>query len=194
MITLKGEATRRRIVLGAAEQIRELGVDVTLDDVRARTGTSKGQLFHYFPDGKDELLIAVAEHEAARVLEDQQPHLGRLDDWASWAEWRDAVVRRYRAQGTGCPLAVLMNAVGRSEKTRHITATLIEEWRAALSAGIRSMQASGRIAASVDAEMSGRALVAAIQGGVAILLATGRLDYLEAALDTTLDGLGAATA
>ncbi len=54
------------------------------------------------------------------------------------------------------------------------------------------MQASGRIAASVDAEESGRALVAAIQGGVAILLATGRLDYLEAALDRALDGLGAA--
>ena len=193
MITAKGEATRHRIVLGAAEQIREFGVDVTLDDVRARTGTSKGQLFHYFPDGKDELLIAVAEHEAARVLEDQQPHLGRLDDWASWAEWREAVVRRYRAQGTGCPLAVLMNSVGRSDRTRRITTALIEDWRAALTAGIRSMKASGRVAASVDAEESGRALVAAIQGGVAILLATGRIDYLESALDRTLAGLGAPT-
>jgi hypothetical protein len=127
------------------------------------------------------------------VLEDQQPHLGRLDDWASWAEWRDAVVRRYRAQGTGCPLAALMNAVGRSDRTRRITAALIEDWRAALTAGIRSMKASGRVAPSIDAEESGRALVAAIQGGVAILLATGRIDYLESALDRTLAGLGAPT-
>jgi AcrR family transcriptional regulator len=32
----------------------------TLDDTRARTGTSKSQLFHYFPEGKDALLLAVA--------------------------------------------------------------------------------------------------------------------------------------
>ncbi len=35
----------------------------------ARTGTSKGQLFHYFPAGKDELLVAVAQFEADQVLE-----------------------------------------------------------------------------------------------------------------------------
>jgi hypothetical protein len=96
------------------------------------------------------------------------------------------------AQGAGCPLAVLMNSVGRSDRTRRITTALIEDWRA-LTAGIRSMKASGRVAASVDAEESGRARVAAIQGGVAILLATGRIDYLESALDRTLAGLGAPT-
>ncbi|GHE40027.1 hypothetical protein GCM10017771_59120 [Streptomyces capitiformicae] len=26
------------------------------------------------------------------MLEDQQPHLGRLDSWESWRQWRDAVV------------------------------------------------------------------------------------------------------
>ncbi|MFC7624159.1 hypothetical protein [Microlunatus sp. GCM10028923] len=46
------------------------------------TRTSKGQLFHYFPGGKEELLLAVARHEADRVLDDQQPHLGDLTSWA----------------------------------------------------------------------------------------------------------------
>ena len=43
-----------------------------------RTGTSKGQLFHYFPGGREDLLLAVADYEAGRVLADQQPYLGQL--------------------------------------------------------------------------------------------------------------------
>ncbi len=32
----------------------------SLDDVRGATRTSKSQLFHYFPDGKHELVRAIA--------------------------------------------------------------------------------------------------------------------------------------
>ena len=114
-LTAKGQATRQRIIEGAAAEIRERGVAVaTLDDIRARTQTSKSQLFHYFPDGKEQLLLAVAEHEAQMVLDDQQPYLGALTSWAAWQRWRDAVVDRYRRQGQHCPLAVLMSEIGRS--------------------------------------------------------------------------------
>ena len=83
--TARGMATRQRIVEGAAAEIRERGVAMTtLDDVRARTGTSKSQLFHYFPGGKEELLLAVARYEADRVLTDQQPQLGELTSWPAW--------------------------------------------------------------------------------------------------------------
>ena len=58
-------ATRQRIIDGAAAEIRVNGaVATTLDDVMAHTGTSKSQLFHYFPRGKEQLLLAVAEQEA----------------------------------------------------------------------------------------------------------------------------------
>jgi AcrR family transcriptional regulator len=73
-LTTKGRATRQRIVEGAAAEIRARGVAIaTLDDVRSHTHTSKSQLFHYFPGGKEQLLLAVAEHEAQRVLSDHQP-------------------------------------------------------------------------------------------------------------------------
>ena len=70
--TAKGLATRNRIIEGTATRLRsdEPGT-ATLDDVRAWTGTSKSQLFHYFPEGKEELLLEVARYEAERVLEDQ---------------------------------------------------------------------------------------------------------------------------
>jgi AcrR family transcriptional regulator len=93
--TPKGAATRRRIVEGAAAEIRGRGLaSTTLDDVIARTHTSKSQRFHYFPHGKDELLLAVAQFEADRVLTDQEPQLGNLSTWAAWTRWRDALVER----------------------------------------------------------------------------------------------------
>src|SRR6516165_919279 len=114
-LTAKGAATRLRIVEGAAAEIRARGVAATtLDDIRAATGTSKGQLFHYFPEGKEQLLLAVAAHEADQVLSDQQPYLGALTSWAAWQRWRDAVVERYRRQGQNCPMSVLMSEIGRT--------------------------------------------------------------------------------
>jgi AcrR family transcriptional regulator len=190
-LTAKGQATRRRIIDGAAAEIRESGVGVTtLDDIRARTRTSKGQLFHYFPDGKEELLLAVAEHEAARVLDDQQPHLGRLITWRAWRAWRDAVVERYRQQGASCPLSVLMTELGRSTPAaRAVTTELIRQWERDIVGGIRSMQRSGRVSTAVDARRAGRALLAGIQGGVSIMLATGDLSHLEDALDAGIAAL-----
>ncbi|HWC78793.1 MAG TPA: TetR/AcrR family transcriptional regulator [Pseudonocardiaceae bacterium] len=192
-LTTKGAATRRRIVEGAAAEIRERGATATtLDDVCARTRTSKSQIFHYFPGGKEELLLAVAAREAERVLEDQQPHLSELTSWPAWQNWRDAVIRRYRRQGMHCPLGVLITELGRgTPAAQELTARLIEQWQAELRAGLEHMQRAGEINPVLDADRTAAALVATIQGGVTILMSTGRITHLEAALDTTLDLLRA---
>lgn len=192
-LTRKGAATRQRIIEGAAAEIRDRGVALTtLDDIRARTQTSKSQLFHYFPDGKEQLLLAVAEHEAEQVLADQQPHLGALNSWAAWQRWRDAVVDRYRRQGQSCPLSMLMSEIGRSTPgAQAVTATLMRRWHDEITAGVRAMQGQGKVAGGIDAERSAAALLAGIQGGVGILLATGDLGYLEAALDVGIATLRA---
>src|ERR1700760_577794 len=91
-LTPRGEATRNRIVESAAELVLAGGVGGTsLDDIRAGTATSKSQLFHYFPDGKSELVGAIASFQADRVLAAQEPWLSRLDGWDDWQGWRDAV-------------------------------------------------------------------------------------------------------
>ncbi|MGW2182912.1 TetR/AcrR family transcriptional regulator [Streptomyces sp. NPDC001732] len=184
-LTHKGAATRQRIVEGAAEQIREQGVfSLRLEDVMARTATSKSQLFHYFPGGKDELLLAVARQEAAWVIEDQQPELSSLSSWAAWYQWRDKVVARYRRQGGDCPLHVALSQLGTAtDATRTVAGELLGQWQQQLAAGIRQMQDSGEIAPELDADREAAALLAGIQGGVLILLSTGRIAHLEAALD-----------
>ncbi|MET9181925.1 TetR/AcrR family transcriptional regulator [Kitasatospora aureofaciens] len=187
-LTRKGAATRRRIVEGAAGQIREEGVfALRLEDVMARTSTSKSQLFHYFPGGKDELLLAVARHEAQRVLEDQQPELGALTSWEAWQRWRDKVVARYRAQGVNCPLHTALSQLGSTTgAARAVAAGLLEQWQGELAAGIRHLQGSGEGGSGLDAEREAAALLAGVQGGVLILLTTGSAVHLEAALDSGL--------
>jgi AcrR family transcriptional regulator len=187
-LTAKGEATRVRIIEGTAAYLRSIDfADITLDEVMASTHTSKGQLFHYFPDGKDQLLLAVMQLEAGRVLADQEPYISQLDSQAAWAQWREVLVARYRTQGTACPLNALVRQIGATPGAEQVTLALFARWQGYLADGIRSMQASGGIRAQLDADRSAAALVAAIQGGVVVMWVTGTTAHLEAAVDIILD-------
>ncbi|WP_026343019.1 TetR/AcrR family transcriptional regulator [Nocardia sp. BMG111209] len=189
-LTAKGQATRQRIVEGAATHLRSGDpADVTLDDIRAVTGTSKGQIFHYFPGGKEELFLAVARYEADRVLDDQQPHLGALTSWPAWTAWRDAVVARYRAQGMNCPLGALMSQARSTPGATEVITTLLEQWQDGVRRGITAMQDSGQVRAGLDPDRVASAFVAGIQGGVQVLRSTGEIGHLEAALDTLIEHL-----
>jgi AcrR family transcriptional regulator len=195
-LTAKGRATRKRIIEGAAAVLREKGVSLaTLDDVMARTRTSKSQLFHYFPAGKDQLLLAVAQFEADQVLQDQEPYLGCLDSWEAWEQWRDVVVKRYEEQGDQCPLGSLFLHLGRSTPgARAVVTELMRKWQASLATGIRALQAAGHVPADLDVEQRAAALLAGIQGGVSILQATGQAGHLRAALDQGIGDLRHAAA
>ena len=124
------------------------------------------------------------------VLDDQQPYLGELTSWAAWQRGRDAVVDRYRRQGQHCPLAVLMSEIGRSTPgAQAVTSSLMHKWHDEIAAGVRHMQAQEKVDVRLDADKLAAALLAGIQGGVGVMLATGDLSYLEAALDVAIASL-----
>jgi AcrR family transcriptional regulator len=187
-LTAKGAATRERIVSGAAELIRERGAEkVGLDDVREATLTSKSQLFHYFPDGRSALLRAVAGHEAEAVITDQQPFLGELGTAPSWQAWRDVVVAKYRAQGDACPLSALTQQLVPGDSTiKPVIAELLRHWHELLTLGVERAQAAGRVEPDVDAAQLASSVLAAVQGGVVLMQATGSVAHLERALDAAL--------
>lgn len=186
-LTAKGRATRQRIVVAAALLIREKGIaDTSLDDVRAVTATSKSQLFHYFPEGRSDILAAVTEYEAAQVLEAQQPFLGDLSTWESWQDWQHAVLTHYTELGQRCPLGSLTAELGKSSpRTRAVVSSLYDKWEAALVRGVETVTSAGRDAALGRA----RSILTAVQGGVVMLQTTGRTDYLEAALTEAISPL-----
>ncbi|MET7296233.1 TetR/AcrR family transcriptional regulator [Streptomyces griseoloalbus] len=155
-----------------------------------RSGTGKGQMFHYFPKGREELLLAVAAYEADRVFESQQPYLNELTSRAAWEAWRDLIIRQYRDQGLYCPLGVLISDVGRySPASQAISAQLVRRWQECVRAGIEATQAAGEANPELDADRTAAAVIGAIQGGVTVLLSTGSTEHLEAGLNLCLNHL-----
>lgn len=193
-LTPKGAATRGRIVEAAADLILERGVGGTnLDDVCTHTGTSKGQLFHYFPGGKSELVSAIAAFQSKRVLDAQRPFLDSLDRWDDWDRWRDAVVAHYRSQPHwGCPIGALTAELIRSEPDR--AAELSEHmnhWRGYLEAGLTRMRDSGRLDTDADPHALALSTFASLHGGLLLTQMMESIEPLEAALDGALAALRA---
>ncbi|HEY4463742.1 MAG TPA: TetR/AcrR family transcriptional regulator, partial [Streptosporangiaceae bacterium] len=191
VLTSKGTATRQRIVEGAAALIRDRGAaNVSLDDIRAATSTSKSQLFHYFPDGKSDLLLAVARYEADQILAEQQPMLGDLTTWPQWQAWRQRVIERYEAQGRHCPLAALTSQLGLADPaTQAVVTDLYDRWLGYLVAGIEALIAAGEIDGRTNPADCGRAIIAAVTGGATLLVATGSIRYLESSLTEALNSV-----
>ncbi|MDX6598058.1 MAG: TetR/AcrR family transcriptional regulator, transcriptional repressor for nem operon [Gaiellales bacterium] len=193
-LTAKGAATRDRIVEAAADLILARGVGGTsLDDIRAGTSTSKGQLFHYFPGGKSELVGAIVSFQSARVLAAQRPYLDALDSWEAWEGWRAAVIAHYSSQPHwGCPIGALASELVASDPDRAAdVAAHLDDWRGYLEAGLRRMRAAGLLRAHTDPETAALALFAALQGGLLLTQTMQSVSPLEAALDLAFTALRA---
>ncbi|MCY1143280.1 TetR family transcriptional regulator C-terminal domain-containing protein [Actinoplanes sp. Pm04-4] len=193
-LTRKGELTRTRIVLGASAEILESGVEeVRLEDIMARTATSKSQLFHYFPGGREELVLAVTRHETEQALAAQTAALQSFASWDDWQHWRDDMVAWYHGRGLRCPLLGLLSADAgrRMPEAQAVMTEFMTAWQAVLTEGLRRLQATGRIAADTDVESAAAALLAGIQGGILLMITTKRIDHLEAAIDQAAAALRA---
>ncbi|GAA2368594.1 transcriptional regulator [Catellatospora methionotrophica] len=194
-LTAKGAATRARIVATAADLVLARGVGGTsLDDVRAGTLTSKSQLFHYFPGGKSELVLAIADLQMERVLRAQRPFLDTLDTWAAWDGWRDALVAYYGSQPHwGCPIGTLVSElVGTDPAAAAEVVGHMDRWRGLLRDGLGRMRESGLLRADADPGRLALAVFAAVQGGLLLTQAMRSIEPLTAALDAALTALRAA--
>ena len=97
-LTVKGRATRARIIDAAARLMYEKGAAHTsLEDVRKAAKASGSQMSHYFAD-KRSLVRAVIAHQADAVMADHHdPGLGNLDSIAALREWAQRIVEQQRA-------------------------------------------------------------------------------------------------
>jgi AcrR family transcriptional regulator len=183
--TDKGRATRDRIVEAAAALVFEQGVAGTsLDDVRAATGVSKGQLYHYFAD-KGDLVDAVIERTVEQVLA-AQPRLADLSSWTAIAAWFDDLVALQveREAAGGCPIGGLAGELAeQDEDARRELAQGYDRWEEPLRRGLEAMRGFGKLRRAADPARLATATLASIQGG--LLLTQTRRDprQLRIALD-----------
>jgi AcrR family transcriptional regulator len=191
-LTPKGQRARTRIVEAAARLIHERGVaGTTLDDVKAAAQVSGSQLYHYFPD-KDDLVQAVIHHQAATIASNQrQANLGSSEGLRAWRDMAIAQAKSSNGKG-GCPLGSLAGQLAETDsRARALIAAGFEDWSAAISDGLRRLQAAGRLSAGIDANDLAMTLLATLQGG--LLLAQVQRDTrpLQTAVDTLLALTGA---
>jgi AcrR family transcriptional regulator len=195
-LTAKGAATRDRIVAATADLVLARGLGGTsLDDIGAETATSKGQLFHYFPGGKSELVAAIASFQGERVLDAQRPYLDSLDSWEDWEGWRRAVLTHYGSQQHwGCPISALAREVIGSDPNRaEELSAYMNRWLGYLRAGLDRMRSAGILRPDAEPEQLALSTFAALQGGLLLTQTMQSLRPLEAALEGALTTLHAAS-
>jgi AcrR family transcriptional regulator len=191
--TPRGAATRQLIVTATAELMARGGVAATsLDAVRAATGTSKSQLYHYFAS-KDELVRAVVRHHGEAVTAAQRLHDDPPSSAPALGRWRYRVVAAQRGRGfaAGCPLGSLAAELAGTadEATRHELTAAFERWEGLLAAALTAGVASGELPATVHPGEQAAALVTAVQGGSLLSAVVDGPAPLQTALDRALAAL-----
>jgi len=190
--TAKGRATRERILQAAAELIAKKGAaGMSLDDVRARTGASRSQLYHYFED-RDDLVRAVIDVTIDAVLDTQGELLDHLDSWASIDRWFDSLVQRQvgRQACGGCPIGSLAGQLAESDPhARAAIAAGFERWEAHLRDGLARMRTSGKLRKDADPAALATATMASIQGGLLLTQVRRDPQQLRIALNAARNNL-----
>ena len=189
-MTARGEATRARMISSAADLMYVRGVNaVTLDDVRAATGTSKSQLYKHFPAGKPELVRAVVALRAEQILVREEQRLARLKSMSGLRRWRDALVQGAALQGGayGCALGrMVVELSDQDEQARTSLSGHFATWEGLLAAGFRRMQDDGILPARADPDALATGLMAALQGGYLLAQADHDVTPMATALDMAL--------
>ncbi len=187
--TVKGAATRARIVETAAALMYERGVAGTsTEDIREAAGVSNSQLYHYFA-GKDDLTHAVIAYQVEQVLAAQQPLLSGLDSFAALQAWREVLVglaSRQHGRG-GCPIASLASEVADVDEDARVALVAgFARWESAIREGLIAMRARGELRGDADPDRLAVVTLAALQGG--FLLTQTRRDVapLHIALDAAI--------
>lgn len=178
------------MVAAAAELMYIRGVNaVTLDDVRAATGTSKSQLYKHFPSGKPELVRAVVSLRAEQIMEREGQRLERLRSMNGLRRWRDALVQGAALQSGayGCTLGNLAVEVSdQDDEARLALSRHFADWEGLLAAGFRRMREDGVLPASADPDALAVGLMAALQGGYLLAQADHDVAPMATALDMAL--------
>ena len=185
-LTPKGERTRARIVEKAAALIHERGVAATtLEDVKVAAEVSGSQLYHYFPD-KNELVQAVIDYQAETIVNHNRQALGSAKGVEAWRTMIITGVRRTQAKG-GCALGSLGGQLAESDpEARALIAAGFDQWVAAISDGLRSQQADGKLPSDIDPDDLATTLLATLQGGLLLAQVQRSTRPFETAVDTLL--------
>lgn len=168
-LTVKGRATRDRIVQTAAQLIVTEGLSASnMDNVRRAASVSGSQLAHYFAD-KAALIRAVIRRQIGVVLDfHRQPTLRDLssfDDFERWIDLNMRYLRRIGYFGTPTYHALTAQLAKTDDTTREALAAGYRQWIELLEQAIQRMKDDRLLVRDADPRRLALVIVAAHQGG-----------------------------
>ncbi len=163
------QSVREQILEAAYREIHIHGFQAaSLSRILARTGVTKGALYHHFPN-KKALGYAVIDEMLARRIEQAfiEPMVAAEDP----VEALIAVIEEAGNSFTlydvelGCPLSSLSQEMsGIDEGFRQRLMDIYERWREALEQAFRRARETGRLSPEVDCETLSVMVVATLDG------------------------------
>jgi AcrR family transcriptional regulator len=189
MTTRDPAKTRQDLLLAAYEEIQQHGYQkASLDSILARTGVTKGALYHHFPS-KKELGYAVVEELMRQWLRDMW--IRPIEQGGDPIEaLKDAMQRGVESLTPemirfGCPLNNLCQEMSQiDEGFRLRLQHIVDEWTAALSEALDRGQREGFVRADIKTDKVATFLVASIEGSLGSAKNAQSVDVLKDNLET----------
>jgi len=153
-----GSATEERILDAAERCMRRMGLRrVSMADVAARAGLSRGSVYRYFPD-RGTLVDAVLERTAARFVAGSELAVDRLDTLDGQVGEAAVFIRQHRADDLltlHLPAEEGLFAALLTARMEHLLAQWVEFWLPRLAAAERR----GEVRAGLDRRQAGEWIV-----------------------------------
>jgi AcrR family transcriptional regulator len=172
----------------AAELFAERGIAATsVDEVLAAAGAGKGQFYHYFRS-RDELAAAAVGYRCAQVIAGLTQALGDVSSLAGLERALAGFVAGFEEMGMpGCPIGTLSAEVaGRNEEARLAAAAGFDAWERLLAGALERMRQRGELRAEAEPARMATALLASIEGGMALSQARKDMASLHVAVEAGL--------
>lgn len=183
-------SARDAMIDAAAALIRQRGVSASgMQDIVSEAAAPRGSIYHHFPGGKDELIVAALERVTAGVVRAIQTIAARsatVDDFITGA----ATLFRNGAEESGwtegCPVAAAAIEGDRQNPVvREAVAASFRAWQQAIAAGLE--RHLGAAAADAEALM----MLTVIEGALLVSRGMRSAAPYDAAIDLLRRGLAA---
>ncbi len=189
------QATRQALLDAAFHEIHRKGFQAaSMTEILARTGVTKGALYHHFPTKRHLGLAVIDEVIADRVLADW------LEAPSTGGGVIDSLIARVKAAAAeatpetvalGCPLNNLAQEMSPiDDEFRAHLCDVFTIWQRRLAEAIAEGQNAGEVRPDIDPTQTATFFIAAVEGSIGAIKASRRPDVIEACVAGLIHYLG----
>jgi AcrR family transcriptional regulator len=165
----KGIETRARIIAVAADLFHQQGVRATSpDQIIDKSGTGKGQFYHYFKN-KEHLVHEVLQNHLNAIREGTAPLNYNIETWQDLERWFRAQIelqRRFK-MSRGCPFGTIGNEItANDELVRQDLSLIFEVMKHKIASFFGKEKAKGLLVPEANEDAMADFCIAVIQGAM----------------------------